>query len=102
MTIDFLIKNYNFNDIEIINVKLNDNKLVVDFNINAHLDLIANGYRPELDMNVNQTFVFEIENIKLNIKKPYRFNIIKEDCYYILLNDNKIKIISNNVEVYMD
>ena len=102
MTIDFLIKNYNFNDIEIINVKLNDNKLVVDFNINAHLDLIANGYRPELDMNVNQTFVFEIENIKLNIKKTYRFNIIKEDCYYILLNENKIKIISNNVEVYMD
>ena len=102
MTIDFLIKNYNFNDIEIINVKLNNNKLVVDFNINAHLDLIANGYRPELDMDVTQTFVFEVENIKLNIKKPYRFNIIKEDFYYILLNDNKIKIISNNVEVYMD
>ena len=99
MTIDFLISVYNFNELEIIDIKLNNNELVVDFNINAHLDLIANGYRPELDLEMSDRFTFEIEKVNYKINKPYDFKIIKEDNYYILLNGNKIKLLSNEVKV---
>lgn len=99
MTIDFLISVYNFDELEIINIKLNNNELVVDFKINAHLELIANGYRPELDLDVLERFIFEIENNNYKINKPYDFKIIKDNQYYILLNNNKIKLLSNEVKV---
>ena len=58
MTIDFFIKNYNISDLDIKKIYTKENKLYVKAIYNVYLELIANGYRPEMNLDMEKTFVF--------------------------------------------
>lgn len=81
MTLDFFMKNYNLLDFKINKARLIDYKLYLDINYDVYLELIANGYRPEMDMDINKTFIFNVKNIKNHtFKKPYNIsNVMYEN-----------------------
>ena len=58
MTLDFFYNNYNFDDIDINKIYIKDNKLYIFGIYNVYLELIANGYRPEMNMDLNQMDVY--------------------------------------------
>ena len=58
MTINFFLKNYNVSDLDIKKIYIKENKLYVKAIYNVYLELIANGYRPEMNLDMEKTFVF--------------------------------------------
>lgn len=75
MTLEFFYNNFNLNEIAISKAYVKENKLYLALNMSAHLDLIANGYRPALDMDIIKTFIFCVNHKDINIKKPYNITI---------------------------
>ena len=71
MTGKFFFENYDLNDLDINNIYIKDNKLYLDVRMEGTIPLIANGYRPEMDIDERRTFIF---NVKHNDKK-YSNNI---------------------------
>ena len=102
MTLDFFIKSYNFDDFDILNIELSNYTLKVEVNLQTHLDLIANGYRPELEMVIDKTFIFKNVNVeKLSFEKPYSINIIEYDNEKLSINvcNKELVINCSNVEI---
>ena len=102
MTLDFFIKSYNFDDFDILNIELSNYTLKVEVNLQTHLDLIANGYRPELEMVMDKTFIFKNVNVeKLSFEKPYSINIIEYDNEKLSINVCNKELVINciNVEI---
>ena len=96
MTLDFFLKNYDFNEYEVKKIYIEKNKLYIDAVMPIHLDLIANGYRPELDMAQEKTFVFHCE--EEDTKYPKNTKIEFKDNS-IFLNGKEIKITLSLVEI---
>ena len=74
MTSLFFSESYNPDDFNIIDIKIKDNNLIMKVIMNTYIELIANGYRPEMDISQTKTFIFKnitgIKNIEMNsIKK---------------------------------
>lgn len=102
MTLDFFLKSYNFDDFEILNIELNNNSLRIEVEMLAHIDLIANGYRPELDVDMKKAFIFNDVNIKsLLFSRPYFIKILEYTNDVLILNvcDNKLIISGKRVDV---
>ena len=101
MTLKFFYDNYKLNDIDIALVYVRNNKLYISLDMQIHLDLIANGYRPALDMNANKTFIFNIASKDIIINKPY--NIAKyeynNDILSIEINNTLFIIKDTLVEI---
>ena len=98
MTVDFFINAYDFNEFKIEKAILKDGLLKIYVTINAHLDLIANGYRPELDVDYNTIFEFKVDKDNDSIEDISSFNCyLDEKNYYIEIGKNKYKIISNEI-----
>ena len=91
MTLDFFYNNYNLSDFDIKKLYIDNNKLYVIAKYNVYLELIANGYRPEMNMDVEKTFIFECnhENMAFKTKKieivDYKDNILTININNILL-----------------
>ena len=66
MTCKFFFENYDLNDLDINNIYIKDNKLYLDVRMEGTIPLIANGYRPEMDIDERRTFIF---NVNHNDKK---------------------------------
>lgn len=100
MTIDFFLNHYSFNDFVINKVVLKNHTLKLYVTINAHLDLIANGYRPELDVDYDTIFSFKVNRESYEFKKLDKFNCYTEnEKYYISLDNNKFEIVSDEIMV---
>lgn len=102
MTLDFFLKTYDFNELEIVNMEIDKFKLKIEVIMEAHLDYIANGYRPELDMKTKKMFIFEDTNIqKLTFEKPFIIEIIKYDENSLIINicNNDIIIKGKSIEI---
>ena len=100
MTIDFFLNHYSFNDFVINKVVLKNHTLKLYVTINVHLDLIANGYRPELDVDYDTIFSFKVNCESYEFKKLDKFNCYTEnEKYYISLDNNKFEIVSNEIMV---
>ena len=101
MTLDFFVNNYDINDFKIKKADIKDNKLYLDINYDIYLELIANGYRPEMDMNVNKTFIFNVKNLSNHkFKKPYNISNIEYNNFVLsfIINDIKLEIV-DEIEV---
>ena len=96
MTLDFFIENYNLEDFTINNVYVKNKKLYLDVIMPIHLDLIANGYRPELNMMQEKTFIFYVdyEDIEYDANST-----IKVSLEYIFINKDKLKITLSKVDI---
>ena len=69
MTLKFFYENYKLNDLDISSVYVRNNKLYISLNMQIYLELIANGYRPELDVESSKVFIFNIDHQDVIIKK---------------------------------
>ena len=88
MTCKFFFENYDLNDLDINNIYIKDNKLYLDVRMEGTIPLIANGYRPEMDIDERRTFIFNVEhedkkysnnNISMDYKDCLIFNIDNEE-----------------------
>lgn len=94
MTIEFFCKNYDVNDLCIKKAYIANNKLYLVTVLQPHLDLIANGYRPSLDMSIEKTFIFDV------IYEDEVFEGVRSisiDSTALTINDNKINLSSNQI-----
>ncbi len=98
MTLDFFINSYDFDNFKIEKAILKDGILKIYVVINAHLDLIANGYRPELDVDYNTIIEIKVDKDSDEISDIDSFNCYKlNDEYYLEIGKNKYKIVSNDI-----
>ena len=98
MTLDFFINSYDFENFKIEKAILKDGILKIYVVINAHLDLIANGYRPELDVDYNTIIEIKVDKDSDEINDLDSFNCYKlNDEYYLEIGKNKYKIVSNDI-----
>lgn len=91
MTLDFFLNNYDIEEFEIKSIIINDNKLYLKVVEHIYLELIANGYRPEMDLDKIITFIFNVNADNMEFK-----NIDK-----LIINANNI-IINNVIINYTD
>ena len=96
MTLDFFTSNYDITEFEIKKIYVLDSKLYLDLVMPIHLDLIANGYRPELDMKQEKTFVFYVTASDKTYNKNAKVKIDKD---YILIGNDKLKITLSKVDI---
>ena len=97
MNLKFFYDNYKLEDMQVNNIYIKDNKLYLNIILNAHLELIANGYRPEMNVDYNNTFIFDINHSN---KKYKNLLDIKYDNKLIFNVDNEIlSIDKDEIEV---
>ena len=100
MNLKFFYDNYKLDDIQVNSIYIKDNKLYLNVIQNAHLELIANGYRPEMNVDYNNTFIFNIEQHNHKYNSESVKEIRYEDNKLIFILDGEELIISDNeVEV---
>lgn len=99
MTVDFFVKSYDFSEFKIKNTILKNGLLEVYVTINAHLDLIANGYRPSLDVDYDTVFVFNVAESEDIITNFDNFNCYFDGDYFVQIGNKKYKLISNDIGV---
>lgn len=92
MTVDFFIKNYDLTDFCINSAYIENNKLYLVVVLQPHLDLIANGYRPSLDMLVEKTFVFDVKLKDSIFTAPFSISIDKAT---IIVNGSRVELASD-------
>lgn len=100
MTSLFFSESYNPDDFNIIDIKIKDNNLIMKVIMNTYIELIANGYRPEMDISQTKTFIFKnITGIK-NINKPFRIDKIYYDSrLHLVINNNDFIVNDNNIDI---
>ena len=92
MTLEFFMQNYNLLDFKINKAQIKDNKLYLNINYEVFLELIANGYRPEMDMDINKLFIFNVDISNHTFKKPYVISNVNYDNNILSIELNKVKI----------
>ena len=83
MTLDFFYNNYKLSDMEIKKIFIKDNKLHLCFTQVAYLELIANGYRPEMDVEYNNEFIFDINHSDIAYKNDDLIDICCHNYFVV-------------------
>ena len=100
MTLDFFYNNYDLKNLEIKSAEIKNNKLIINVIVVAYLELIANGYRPELDVNHEIEFTFDYNGLDKIYKNPIISNVeFKNNALNLMINNESLAISSNNVIV---
>ena len=97
MSIKFFYNSYNLDENKVVKIEIKNNKLNMYLIMNAHLELIANGYRPEMDLDISNVFIFNTYNDDIILD-----NI--SNVYVINCNDNGItfNVDGNIIKCYGD
>lgn len=96
MTYSFFKENYDLSDMEIKKIEVKNNKLYLSLIMNIHLNLIANGYRPEMNFNQEKTFIFSVD-YKDYVFKSNSSITLKDDA--IIIGNNELKITFSEVDI---
>ena len=99
MTLDFFYKNYDLKALEVKSVEIKSNKLLIDVFVSAHLDLVANGYRPELDVMHEILFTFNLNKENKKYNNPVIKDVSYDGNLYINVNGDSLIITENEVTV---
>ena len=99
MTLDFFYKNYKLEDINIHKLFIKDNKLHLAFGAVAYLELIANGYRPEMDVEYNNEFIFDVNHSDIEYKNDDLIDILYDGNLVFKLKNEDIIITNNEIKV---
>lgn len=91
---------YDLNEMEIISLTSDENKIYLLLDCNTHLDLMGNGIRPELNVSFHHMFIFNNNGYNLKFKKNIKVNEYKyeNDKIILKINDNII-ILDSDPEV---
>ena len=92
MSIEFFVNNYSLEDNKTVKAVIKDNQLSLYIVMNIHLELIANGYRPEMDLDITNVFT---SNTKFT-DKEYNDEI---DIKILSYNKDSINFIINGDEI---
>ncbi len=68
MTLKFFYDNYKYEEMDVKKVYIENNQLHLLFSMDVKLELIANGYRPEMDVEYDNEFVFLVKHINKKYK----------------------------------
>lgn len=92
MTTKFFYQSYDKDELEIKGLRFISNTLEIVLEVTAHLELIANGYRPELD--VKQVLRFKFHDVSaVELEKPYTLDQIEYTDHLVLtINNTEIHI----------
>lgn len=98
MTLKFFYDNYKLDELDIIDIKINLDSISLIINLHSELELIANGYRPSMDMYTPYLFNLSLAN-KSNyyIDKPYYIKKYEFDDNFIYLEINNSIFLINNI-----
>lgn len=99
MTLDFFYKNYDLMNLEIKKAYIKNNKLVLNVLTESHLELIANGYRPELDVSHEIEFIFNIQKEDKIYKNPNILEYKYDNGLLININNDSLYILDNEIKV---
>lgn len=99
MTLDFFVSNYNIDDFDIKKVYIKNNKLYLKAIYNVYLELIANGYRPEMNMDIEKTFVFECDHEDKVFKSKNIEVVENKDNKLVIKINNELLSLFGNVEI---
>lgn len=94
MTTKFFYENYDLNDLTINKIYIKNNKLYLDVGMEGTIPLIANGYRPEMDIDEKRIFIFNVKHED----KTYSNNNISmnyNDCLIFNIDNEEIKTFEN-------
>ena len=90
MTLEFFYTNYDIKDIEIKKLYIKDNQLYLVGKYNVYLELIANGYRPEMNMDLDKTFIFNVNHPDHKFKVNNVKLINDKNNFYMEINEEKL------------
>ena len=96
MTLEFFYKNYDLKNLDINSIVIKDKKLIINVCVIAHLELIANGYRPELDVDHNIEFIFDIDEKDMKFNKSTIDDISYQNGILNIVVDSKNLKITND------
>ena len=96
MTLAFFIDNYKIDDYVVNKIYVKEKKLYLDVTMPIHLDLIANGYRPELDMTQEKTFIFYVDSLDIEYDKNSNISFSLDN---IFINKDRLKITLSKVDI---
>ncbi len=96
----FFSESYYPDDFNIINLDFINNNLKMTAIMNTYIELIANGYRPEMNISQTKTFIFKsITGIK-TITKPFIINKIYYDTkLHLVINNNDFIVNDDSIDI---
>lgn len=101
MTTNFFSESYSKDDFKILDLKINNNTLLLKVEMNTYIELIANGYRPEIDLSQIKSFIFNDIAFEGSLNKPYSLNdIYYNDRLHLVINNIDITVNSSNIEIF--
>lgn len=91
---------YDLEEIGIEKLYSKNNNLYMILNLNVYIELMANGYRPEIDMDMRHLFIFKNYKEDIQLENVNVSNYRLEDNKLIFnANDKEIIIASNEIEL---
>lgn len=91
---------YNLEEILIEHIYQHDNKLYMILDLNVYIELMANGCRPVIDMDMRHLFIFDDFNKKIDYKNIYAKNYqFKNNNLQFTLNGELVTIKSKNITI---
>lgn len=92
---------YNLKEMSIDSITLIDDKLYMLITMDVDLELIANGYRPSMDLEMHHMAIFNNAKASFNLSslkviKDYTFS---DNKIIISNNDSKIEIEATSVDI---
>lgn len=93
-------KTYNLCDIEVLKIYNKKDDLYILLNLEASLELIANGCRPTFDVFYKHLFIFKDAKVKINKRNPdiSSYEYI-DNKIHLLINDKPIVINASSIEI---
>lgn len=99
MDLKFFYENYKYDEMNIKKVYIDNKELHLLFSMDVKLELIANGYRPEMDVEYDNEFIFKVNHDSVKFKSNDLLSIEYNGSLIFKFKNEKIIISDNNVLV---
>ena len=99
MTLKFFYDNYKYEEMDINKVYIENNQFHLLFSMDVKLELIANGYRPEMDVEYDNEFVFLVNHENKKYKPSDLIRIEYNDGLIFKFKNEDIIIKEENIIV---
>jgi len=86
---------YDLTEVDVLKIYSDKNKLYILLGLESNIELIANGYRPEIDVYYKHMFIFDNYDNDININGNIMISNYKCD-------NNKLSFIANDKEIIIN
>ncbi|MCR5350750.1 MAG: hypothetical protein K6E20_07160 [Acholeplasmatales bacterium] len=99
MTLKFFYDNYKFEELYVNKIYILNNEFHLCVSMDVRLELIANGYRPEMDVEYDNEFIFNVNHPNKEYKNDDLIDIYYDGKLIFKLKEEDIVISNNDVKV---